>query len=97
MEVWYIREKLKTIKLHKGKKYLIEWNDTYTFGGWHDDEDIDKRTVQNHFQSTIGYYIKQKSNWIIIAMHYNPHEGFNDYGNLCWIPTGSILKINTLK
>ena len=88
---------MKTIKLQKGEKYLIEWNDTYSFQGWHDDESIDDKTVQHHFQSTVGFYIKQSKDWIIFCAHYNPHEGFNSYGIISWIPTGSILNIKKLK
>lgn len=88
---------MKTIKLQKGEKYLIEWNDTYSFQGWHGEDDVDERIVKTHFQSTVGFYIKKNKDWVIFCAHHNPHEGFSEYGLLSFIPTGCILNIKKLK
>ncbi len=88
---------MKQIKLKKGEKYWIEWNDTYTFQGWHDEDSIDERTVLNSFQSTIGFYVKGDKDWLILCMHLNLQDGFDTYGNVCWIPRGCVVDIKKLK
>ena len=88
---------MKEIKLQKGEKYLIEWDDTYSFQGWHDDEAIDSETVKNQLQSTVGFYIKKDKSWLIFCMHYNPNEKFETYGIISWIPRGCIRTIKLIK
>ena len=87
----------KKIKLQKGQIYKIEWNDTYDHQGWHSEEEIDSKTVNHHFQETVGYYIKKTEDWFIFCTHYNPHENFCAYGMVNWIPRGCIIGIKKLK
>lgn len=87
---------MKRIKLKKYISYYIEWNDTYSFQGWHDEEGIDERTVENSLQQTTAFFIKEDKHWLVFCMHLNHHEGFEEYGIVCWIPKGAVVKIKQL-
>ena len=34
-------------KLQKNKPYLVEWIDTYSYSGWHSDDEIDELTKKD--------------------------------------------------
>jgi hypothetical protein len=88
---------VKNEKLIKGNYYLFSWLDTYNFNEWHSEKDIDEKTVNGAFQESAGFFVKKYRNWIIIAMHRNTNAPFMEWGDVCWIPKGSILKIKRLR
>jgi hypothetical protein len=87
---------LKNLK--QGEKYQIDWLDTYNFLGWHWEDEIDNKTVDYVFQSTLGHYIKTVKDWYIFAQHNNPNEsfGFAKWGNVVYIPKGCVKAIKKL-
>ena len=84
------------MKLKKGHVYQFEWNDTYTYQGWHNMASIEAKTCEHGFQTTVGFYLKTISEWHVIAMHYNAQEGFDPFGNICWIPKGCVISAKKL-
>lgn len=83
-------------KLKKYTMYCYKWNDTYSFQGWHDEEGIDEKTVENQLQISVGIFIKEKNGWIMFSTHHNDHEGFEEYGIVTWVPKGCIISIERL-
>lgn len=81
--------------LKKGHIYLFEWNDTYSYTKWVDEEDIDELT-QKVVQSSTGIFVKETKDWYIIAMHKNPHDNFRPWGTPCWIPKQCVKKVRRL-
>lgn len=79
--------------LKQNQSYSITWNDTYNHIGWHDLEDVKKKTLSYALQETVGFFVKEDKYWYIFAQHKNPHEGFMPWGTLCWIPKGCVQKI----
>lgn len=89
---------IKSKKLKRGDKYEFLWLDTYNFIGWHFEDDIDGRTIDREFQSTIGFFIKRVKDWYVVAMMRNPNYelGFPQWGNICYIPCSAIKNITNL-
>lgn len=89
---------MKKAKLIRGEKYEFLWVDTYNFLGWHHEDDIDGKTIDREFQSTLGYFIKNIKEWHIVAAHHNPNvdDGFPEWGNVVYIPRSAILKVRNL-
>jgi hypothetical protein len=83
-------------KLQKNKIYLIEWVDTYSYSGWHDENNVDKLTQKDIIKTT-GFFIKETNFFVILAMSLNTYEDFAPYGNIKWIPKGCIVKIKIIK
>lgn len=84
------------MKLLKGKTYKFEWSDTYGNHGWFDEMDIDKNTVSGPSQISIGFFVKERAEWYIIAKHKNIQKTFAPWGDICWIPKGSVKKVTIL-
>lgn len=78
--------------------YYFRWNDTYSFQGWWDEDEILKKSQSiSNFQETCGFYVMTHKDWIVIATHYNVHEGFSPWGGVCWIPKGAVNYVKELK
>ena len=85
-------------KLKVGKIYKIEWDDTFSFNGWYDDEGLKSKTKDmNYLQKSVGIFAGEYQGYIIIATHENPNKDFNGWGHPDWIPRGCIKKIKELK
>lgn len=84
--------------LKRGLRYEFLWIDTYNFIGWQYEDDIDGKTVDKEFQSTVGYYIKEIKGWYVAAMHHNPNYqlGFPQWGNIVYIPKHAVQKVKQL-
>ena len=81
------------MKLKKHQKYEIHWVDTYGYGGWYTEEEIDKKT-DNHTEKTVAWFVKETNDFIIVCMTLNDHSSdFSPYNNPKWIPKGFIKKI----
>jgi hypothetical protein len=83
-------------KLQKNKIYLIEWIDTYSYGGWYTEDEIDELT-RDETTKTIGFFIKETDFFIILAMSLEGSKDFAPYGNIKWIPKGCIVNIKKIK
>lgn len=85
------------MKLQRGQTYRFEWNDTYNFVGWHYEEDLPDKEVET-FQQSVGFFIKEATDWYIIAGHRNLNTklGFPEWGNLVYIPKRSVKVIKKL-
>ena len=85
------------MKLKKHHKYEIQWIDTYSYNGWYDEKDIDKKT-NNHLDKTIGFFVKETKDFIIMCMTFNESDSdFLPYNSPKWIPKGFIKQIRELK
>jgi len=83
--------------LKKHNKYEIHWIDTYTYSGWYNEEGIDEKT-DNHADISIGFFVKETKNFIILCMGLNTsNSDFSPYNTIKWIPKGFIKKIKLLK
>lgn len=80
----------------KGKIYRFEWNDTYSFDGWKNEEEIKELTLKNPLQITIGFFIEETDRWYIIGTNKNSHEHYKTWGCITWIPRGVVEKIQEL-
>ena len=87
--------KTSSPKLIKGEKYLIEWRDTFGYNGWYDERDIDeKMELLKSSTKTIGFFVKEKDGFVILAMSYEPNsKDFAEWGKPMFIPKGMISKI----
>ncbi len=82
----------------QGRKYSIEWLDTFGFTGWFDAEDLKEKAKElSYSQKTVGFFAGEDRNWIILAAHNNPHKDFRQWGHPTWIPKRSIKRIRELK
>ena len=85
------------MKLKIGEKYEIYWLDTFSFNGWFDDKELDKKTEKmSYLQRSVGILARENKNWIILATHENPSDDFARWGHPDWIPRGVIKKIKKL-
>jgi hypothetical protein len=83
------------MRLTKGKQYRFDWLDTYSFIGWHNEEEINDLTMKC-LQKTVGFFVKEIKDWYVLATHHNPHNNFKDWGTVCWIPKKSVKKIKNV-
>ena|SRR3990167_2615019 len=91
-------KEMKKGKLKIGSKYEIEWLDTFSFNGWWNDEELEKKTQKmNYLQRGVGILAKEDKDWIVLATHENPSKDFARWGHPDWIPRGCIRDIKKLK
>lgn len=83
--------------MKEGKKYEIKWNDTYGRKGWWTTEEIDENTPDAYLQESVGHLVKKTKHWLVIATHRNKNREFSEWGDINWIPVGTIIKIRELK
>lgn len=88
---------MKKSKLKIGGYYEIKWFDTFSFNGWYDDKELEKKTEKmNYLQKSVGIFAGQYHGWIILATHENPDKQFAQWGHPDWIPKGCIKSIKKL-
>jgi len=86
---------MKKKKLIKNVPYEIEWVDTFGYGSWFTEEEIDEKTKKT-CALTVGYFIKETEDFIILAMSKEFNDDFAPYGTPKWIPKGFIKSIRKL-
>lgn len=85
-------------KFVKDASYEIEWVDTYGYSGWYSEEELDEKTEKASKNLTVGYFVKEKDGFIILAMGREAiNDDFLPYNSPKWIPWGYVTKIKRLK
>lgn len=91
-----MKASLKPSDLKLKKKYKILWDDTYSKGGWFDEDDI-KKLVPLTIEA-IGYYAgKTKSMIVLSQMVEFADVSIRQFGHITAIPKKSIQKITEIK
>ena len=86
------------INLKIGKKYHIQWVDTFSFNGWWEDEELKKRAKEmSYLQDSVGIFAGEYYGWIVLCTHENPNKAFSRWGHPDFLPKTSIKKIKELK
>jgi len=86
-------------KLIEGKKYIIYWEDTFSFTGWWNEEEIKERAdLMNYYMETVGFYCGEYKPFLAFAQQYNNSVFVNmaKWGHITWIPKGCIKKIKRI-
>ncbi len=84
-------------KFIKNNLYEIEWVDTFGFSGWFTEKDIDETIDNPSTCLTIGYFVKEKNGFIVLAMSREiGRSDFAPYNTLKFIPRGYIKSIREL-
>ena len=83
--------------MKEGKYYKIKWNDTYGRKGWWNTDEIDDKTPEASLQESVGHLVKKTKDWVIIATHRNKNHEFAEWGDINWIPVGTIKEIKEIK
>lgn len=80
-----------------GNSYEIEWNDTFSFNGWWDDDELKEKSKEmSYFQRSVGIYAGEYFGWVVLVIHENPNNKFSRWGHPDFIPKKSIKKIKRL-
>ena len=90
--------KIMKKKLRQGDLIKAYWRDTFSESGRWEEKEI-KRTIIEDIKNieTIGFFVGQFNNLLVIAMSYEKSKGFNPWGFWKGIPLGTIVKIKKLK
>lgn len=84
--------------MKRGKIYKIEWSDTFSYSNWMKEKTIDELSdINKKSIESIGYFIKEKNGFVIICQELEHNPDFMPFGNVQWIPRGTIKKIKELK
>lgn len=83
-------------KLKIGKKYEIEWIDAIAYHGWYNIEDVED-IVKNYRVKTIGFFVKKTKLFIILSQSKSYQNQHKQYGNIKYIPIGTIINSKELK
>lgn len=83
-------------KLIKNVPYEIEWVDTYGYSGWFTEKELDEKTGKS-CNFTVGYFVKETKDYLIITMGRETSEDFAPYNTPKWIPKGFIKSIRKLR
>lgn len=87
---------MRKARLLKGHPYSFDWNDVYAQHGWFDDDGVRKETIKGPQQSAVGFFVQEVGDWYVIARQKNEYLSFPPWGDLCWLPKGSVKKIISL-
>ncbi len=91
------KKKTKKVKLIKNAPYEIEWVDTFTYNGWFTEKEIDEKVNNSSVCLSIGYFIKEKNGFIILAGGREiGSDDFLPYNTPKFIPIGYIKSIRRL-
>lgn len=82
------------IKFKVRTKYELDWVDTIGYEGWHYENEIEDM-VNGYMIKTSGYFVKQMKLFIVIAQSYQTQT--KQYGNVVYIPIGTIIKAKEIK
>ena len=87
------------MKLIKAKKYLIYWEDTFSFSGWWNDDKIKERSEEmNYYMETLGFYCGEYYGFVAFAQQYNNGKfGTSKWGHITWITRGCKKRIKKVK
>ncbi len=81
-------------KFIKNVPYEIKWVDTFGYSGWFSEEEIDKRIKHPATSLTIGYFVKERNGFIVLAMGQEIEDkSFLPYNSPKFIPRGYIKSI----
>jgi hypothetical protein len=85
------------MKPKQGDIIKITWLDAFGRGAWNSMEDVDLGLENYITVETVGYYIKEDVNFLVISLGKQSDPHSTPFLHLEFIPNGAIIDIEKLK